>query len=321
MGLSVIRIAAVSAASLAVIIAVDQGVTQGGLFDGARPSVANDCDVPIDFHLDAVDDRFDLDRDTVRQAIRDAVAMWEHASASTLFRESDDGGMAVRLEYDERQASAQSRREERRELERLETTLEDRQEALRRDHEALNENIRAFEQEQSDYNARRRAHEESVAAWNAGRIEQTPDNRAALERERSALQSARAELSEARATLEQRQEQLQARQQEVSDKARAFNERVAAYNRAAADGVGFQMARYERRGGQRSIQVFRAMDADELRVVLAHELGHALGIGHVDDPAAVMYADLSSANAGRTDLAPADRAALADACDISLDGD
>ncbi len=43
------------------------------------------------------------------------------------------------------------------------------------------------------------------------------------------------------------------------------------------------------------------------RAVVEHELGHVLGLGHVDDPAQLMYAE----STGRRHLAPGDRAGLA----------
>lgn len=318
MRISLWHIVVVTLAGMATIPLMTRGLTGDGLLDGTGPSVADDCDIPIALHLGTIDDRFDLDRGTVNRALRDAIAMWEGATDDTLFRETEDLGMAVTLEYDERQASAQARDRERERLAETEETLQTRQARLRRERDSLSEDLAAFEDRQREYNTRRRAHEEAVADWNAGRVEQTPARRAELERERQELQQARQELQAARRQLQGRQETLQTRQQQLEEDARQFNERVAAYNRAAADSVGFEMARYQRQGDDRAIRVFRAMGADELRVVLAHELGHALGIGHVHTQRAVMHADLSSANRERTTLTPADRDALADACNVSV---
>jgi predicted Zn-dependent protease len=43
------------------------------------------------------------------------------------------------------------------------------------------------------------------------------------------------------------------------------------------------------------------------RAIVLHELGHVVGLGHVDDPRQLMYAD----NVGQLDFAEGDRAGLA----------
>jgi hypothetical protein len=47
--------------------------------------------------------------------------------------------------------------------------------------------------------------------------------------------------------------------------------------------------------------------ADQVRAIITHELGHLVGLDHVDDPGELMYAQ----NVGRTDLGPGDRQGLA----------
>lgn len=44
------------------------------------------------------------------------------------------------------------------------------------------------------------------------------------------------------------------------------------------------------------IDIYYFEDEDDLRITIAHELGHALGIGHTDDPATLMYPLKSKTN-------------------------
>lgn len=284
----------------------------GGLFTDAGP-----CERPLAFHLEAVDPRFDLDQTAVRDALMDAVRLWRTATDRPLFRETASRGMAVTLIYDERQARAERRAANRADMAgaRRELATDEQRLANRQaDFEAARD---AFEERLADHRAQRARHEEAVAAWNAGEMARTEANRERLNRRAAELNAESEALSERQAALAERLEGLRADRDALAGRAEAFNERVAEYNTDVAATRGFQMAHYEREGENRVIRVFKASDADELRLALAHELGHALGIGHVDEPQALMNAELGPANRGRRTLSDADRAALVAVCEGS----
>jgi predicted Zn-dependent protease len=62
------------------------------------------------------------------------------------------------------------------------------------------------------------------------------------------------------------------------------------------------------------ITVFEFHDARDFTLLLAHELGHVLGIGHVDDPAAIMHAVGGKQVVDPLALTAADTAALKEVC-------
>ena len=111
---------------------------------------------------------------------------------------------------------------------------------------------------------------------------------------------------------------------DLRQRADDYRARVERYNEAVpAEPV--ESGRYSYVPGEgRRIEVYRAASYDELVVVLAHELGHALGIGHVDEAGAVMHATLHEGGLlkpGRDrplELSAADRAALAAVCGKKL---
>ncbi|WP_038035818.1 MULTISPECIES: matrixin family metalloprotease [unclassified Thioalkalivibrio] len=276
------------------------------------------CEVPVALHLAGVDPRFRLERDAVQTALDAAVRMWDGQTPDVLFRQREGEGMPVRLVFDERQAGAESRDRARAELDRLQRGIAEREERLDHRHSALAADAAGYQRHLEDFQARQREYEQAVAAWNAGRMAHSAGNRERLERQRRALDRAGDDLDQRRRTLEQRRDELNRDIRALEREIDGFNERVAELNREIGTTGAFDMAVYEQHGARRSITVFKASDADELRLTLAHELGHALGIDHVDDPAAVMHAMLGEANAGRRDLSEADRRALAAACDVEL---
>jgi ribosome-binding protein aMBF1 (putative translation factor) len=279
------------------------------------------CAIPVHFALGEVDPRFGFDRLTVMTALVEAANLWQGFSEAVLFLESDHPrAMTVSLRFDERQASANTRRSLRGGLDRDQRQLESDQEMLRHWGERIESARRAHERAGEELARRVRARERDVASWNAGEGARTEVRRRALEAEGTAL---RMELDE----LERRGQDLNAdiaaynrRAEDMRERAEEFGTRIAQYNQASsADPVETGRYSYNRAAGRR-IKVFRAESFDELVWVFAHELGHALGIGHVEEAGAVMHAlrhEGAGPRAGTgkpTTLSAADRAALLEVC-------
>ncbi len=103
----------------------------------------------------------------------------------------------------------------------------------------------------------------------------------------------------------------------------AFNARVSAYN-ASVNAVNAEVAQYNQTSGHtfeegefvrdsagERINIYEFIGDAQLERVLAHELGHAVGLGHNTNPNSIMYAENES---GNLTPSPDDIAALKTLC-------
>ncbi|HUG98249.1 MAG TPA: matrixin family metalloprotease [Gammaproteobacteria bacterium] len=289
--------------------------------DPALPFVHAPCNIPVHYTLGEVDARFGFDEFTVMTALVEAAGLWQSATDVLLLIESDHPlAMRVDLAFDARQDAANTRRSLRGGLERDRLQLEDEEVAMQQWTERIEAARRAHDQAGEELARRVRRHEADVTAWNSGSGQRTDARRRALEAESTALRMALADLERMAEDLNADIASYNRRAGDLRQRTQDFRSRVGRYNEASsAAPVESGRYQYDREQGRR-IEVYRAESYDELVWVFAHELGHALGLGHVPEPGAIMNAMLHEGGASQpatrrpVNLSAADRAALAAVC-------
>jgi len=278
-------------------------------------STAYICPAPLAYRFGDFDDSFAISRDEAIAEITLAERLWEDATGRELFTYSDDATFTVNFIFDERQQESDGERAQRRALDekrdqndKLFVTIE----SLQRDYEALGASYR---NEVATYEARLTEYNDEVRQYNdqGGAPESTfaelEDERVALNRELTRLNADADELN----TLGTRLNELAERgNREVE----IYNRAVNTYNEQFGHAHEFTQGDYQ---GDK-INIYEFSNRNELRTVLVHELGHALGIDHIDDAEAVMYYLLEDTESAPM-LAPSDLVAYTAVCGTGSEWD
>lgn len=245
------------------------------------------CSAAISYRIGALDSRFGIGREELQRAVEDAAGLWESAAGRTLFVHMPKGAVRLNLVYDSRQevtkrviAARAGISEKLKEADLIKGRLQPLQDTLRKLDRDYADQLASYERRQDDYN-------KLVVHWgNKG---------GAPEGEYQRLQSERASLKKVIETLEIKRRDLNRLADDANeqidrhnDLLRRANAEANALNESGATGIAFEEGVYIRQGGEQRIDIFQFEGETALRIILAHELGHALGIRHNANPSSIM---------------------------------
>ena len=250
-----------------------------------RPTPA--CSKPIAFHLGGIDPRFGLSDAQAKDALAQAADLWNSAAKKTLFADVPGSGLPVNFVYSQQQDTTKVHQAI------ASSITEDRQNAshIRDEIERLKAE---FSSKRQSFEAARTTLALETSAYNR-RVQDLSRSGARYEGDRRLLEAQRSDLILRQQDLERQVAPLDQIANQIGTLTAAYNTQVM-HERTNVDainidaGKGFISGEYINLNGTGEIKIFQYNSFNALVAVLAHELGHALGLGHIGNSQSVMSA-------------------------------
>lgn len=270
-------------------------------FNSLTDRLTHPFDSRLRFRVDQVDPGFDLSREEVIQLSKEAVEIWHHGTGrKDLMVYDENAKLAIKLIYDQRQQEYN---------------------ALKQTTQKLLQDEAQYQRQAENLSSSKQYIDQQHQRLAQQRIQLEAESQQLLQQRNQPGLSAyeQQQLHQQFEAFQQRAEQFQHEANYLQQQQLAFNNQVSSYQsnvKQHENNITLAQQRFPPREFHKGvfkgdeIHVYQFDAKDDLRLTLAHELGHALGLLHHNDPEALMYPVLGQQKLKNFELRPADKTLL-----------
>ena len=220
------------------------------------------CENPITYKIGTIDDDFDISYEELKTLAENGSKIWEEAYGKELFKYDENAKLEINLVYDERQDYLKN--------------IGDLEESVY-DHKLdMDEKLKIFDQMVAAFDEERDSLNEKIDYWNK-KGGAPKDEYEKIILEQNGLLKKAWKLNEYARGLDETVSSINEKINKLNSNVESFNDLI---------GENPKMGVYT--SGVEKIDIFFYSDENHLTNVISHELGHALGLGHLEREDALM---------------------------------
>jgi predicted Zn-dependent protease len=243
------------------------------------------CIVEKKYSLGGIDKRFNLEKKEVLKIVLDSEKIWEEQTGLDLFAYTrEEGDFKINFVYDKRQQDYSTSKNKKAQITLLKEKLEGKESIYQKTLETYQELLQGYNKRVEDFNQSKEQYQKLVFSWNnkEGGSEKEYDSLKVLE---SILSKKFLKISVEKKELSSFYLKLDREKVEYAFSTKNYNSLVSEFNQEHSSSEEFTQGNFD----SKDINIFHFKNKDELKIVLAHEMGHVLKMGHVQDPESLMY--------------------------------
>jgi len=284
-------------------------VNDAGLIEEINFFPIGPCEKPIKYSLGQIDSQFNLSVEEFKLLATEAEDFWENSAKRNLFEYDETVSFKINLIFDARQMQTMDSEKLKNNLENLKT----RQEELIKQYGSLSnaygKKLEEYKKDVAAYEIKLKKYNKDVKYWN-DRGGAPADEYADLEKERKKLKKLASGLEKQQTevnSLATETNQIVKMENQVIEE---YNNNVATYESKYGESREFEKGVFDGEG----INIYQFKEKNDLRLTLIHEFGHALGIGHLENPQSIMYYLMGEQKIDNPVFTSEDLQALKEAC-------
>lgn len=271
------------------------------------------CDETLYYSLGSVDERFGISQEEIREVLFQAENIWEKDLSRNVLEYREGAEFKINFIFDERQQQTIEKNNLDSKLEQLSEVQENisqKYAALEAEYKkalgSYERNVANYEKRVNDFNA-------EVEKWNekGGAPEDKYED---LRNEEEDLEKLKDKLEGERKRVNAMVVNLNELAKKESGSVEKYNKEVQTYREKFGEANEFNQGEYNGVG----INIYQFYEEADLKLVLAHEFGHALGVDHVENPQSIMYYLMEKQDLENTKLTLEDLGAIKGICKIEI---